>query len=379
MGPRMARLHSRLTTSLGLGAALFTPTLVASACGDDDDTAALQASLDDLAQSQIDDHGFIGLAISVRMPDGRLLRADAGYSDPTHQHAYDATSTEQIIGSVTKLYTSVLVMQLVEADELALDDTLDRWFDFEGASAITVRMLLQHTSGLGEYINDMTQADLGTSWSPSELVERGLAAGRTGAPPLATALYTNTDFTLLGLIVEAVTGKSWAENIRTRIAEPLGLQHTYYAGESERAEHLVGGWVLGEDGQWSDALDILDPSIGWAVGAIATTNDELMRFIAAFFDGKLFHDPATLQAMLHFDVALAPDNLGDQPPAVMGLGIMRIDVDGLHLEGHSGHIVGFNACAARDPSNGALVVVTSNDDRAFAGLPALAVVKHLHQ
>lgn len=359
-------------------------TLLAAACGGhdhaevpaEDDTEEVQAGLDALVRDEVAANGFLGIGAGVRLADGRALDAAAGHSDPDGEDAYDAAATEQIIGSVTKLYTAVLVMQLVEQDRIALDDQAGRWLSFPGADQITVRMLLTHTSGLNDYLHLMTLEQLGEPWAPEQLLELAVAAGPVGAPGMEKAIYSNTNFLALGMIVEAETGASWVENVEARIAAPLGLQHTYYAGQSDRAAHMAGGW-LQTGGGWLDTSTVFDPSVGWAIGAMVSTSAELLRFTGALFDGELFESPATLAQMRSFDTEMDPAYLGDEPPAWVGLGLARMSLDGLTLEGHLGHIKGYNAGALYDPETGEITVVTSNDDRAWSGPIAVKVARYL--
>lgn len=346
---------------------LFLSAMAVSAarCSSDDDTSRAQAGLDEVVWSDVVDNGYLGTGVTVRLADGRTLRSAIGFADPEDVVLYDVASTEQVIGSVTKLYTAVLAMQLVEGGQIALDDTLDRWFSFAGAGQITVRMLLTHTSGLNEYLSQLTLEQIGQSWSPEELLQVALDAGPLGAPGMEQGIYTNTNFLVLGMIVEAETGTSWEDNVAERIAQPLGLEHTYFAGEEERATNLAGGWMQTEDGGWLDTLTLIDPSVGWAVGGMVTTNEELFRFTEALFDGELFESPDTLAQMLRFDTEMNPEYLGQEPPSQVGLGIIRMTLDGMQLEGHLGHIEGFNAGALRNPDTGEIIVVTSNDNRAF--------------
>jgi CubicO group peptidase (beta-lactamase class C family) len=321
-------------------------------------------------------NGFLGTGVSVRLADGRRFRTAEGLSDPIAEEVYDVAATEQVVGSVTKLYTAVLVMQLVEANRIALDDTADRWLSFAGAGEITVRMLLTHTSGLNDFLEHMTLEQLGQPWSPAQLLEIALAAGPLGTPGMPKAIYCNTNFLVLSMIVEAETGKSWEGNVEERIARPLGLEHTYYAGQSDRAAHLAGGWIETDAG-WIDSLTVIDPSVGWGMGAMVTTNAELLRFSEALFDGELFESPATLAEMRRFDTEMDPAYLGEDPPSSVGLAIIRMRVDAVTLEGHLGHAEGYNAGAVRDPDTGAIIVVTSNDNRAFSGYTAQKVAQYL--
>ncbi|MCC6622309.1 MAG: beta-lactamase family protein [Deltaproteobacteria bacterium] len=369
----MSQLVSRRPLDL-----LFTlPLALAPACaGTDvppDDAAFIQAGLEALAEGEVGEDTF-GLGISIRLADGRVFRADAGHADPAQAAPYDVAATEQVIGSVTKLYTAVLVMQLVEAGELALDDTIDRWFDFPDAEAMTVRSLLQHTTGIRDFLTGMTLEHVSRPWTPDELLARALEGGLLGGPPLPQAIYSNTNSLLLGLILEAETGERWEDLIARRITGPLGLEHTYFAGEHDKADHLAGGWMLTPNG-WVDTMQLVDPSIGWSVGGLVTTNAELLRFAAALFDGALFESPDTLDRMLRFDTVMDPTHLGEEPPSNVGLHVMRMTIDDVRLDGHLGHIKGFNAAAVRDPDTGALIVITSNDDRAFAGWIALEVAR----
>ena len=345
-------------------------------CGCSDDTDELETGLQAVVHTDATAHGFIGNGVSVRLRDGRTLRAAEGHTDPAATRAYDLFHTEQIVGSVTKLYTTVLVMQLVEQGRISLDRSVDHWVAFPGASAITVRMLLTHTSGLAEYLDLMTLPQLGQRWTPSQLVALATAAPPLGHPGMAKAIYSNTNFVVLAMIIEAETQASWAANVQQHIVQPLGLHHTYYVGDRPRGAQLAGGWLKTEAG-WLDTLTVFDPSVGWGMGAMVSTNAELLRFAEALFDGELFRDPATLTAMRTYTIERDPAYLGSEPPGRIGLGMMALEAGGMTLEGHLGHIKGYHAAALRDPETGALIVVTSNDDRAWAGPTALKVASYL--
>jgi CubicO group peptidase (beta-lactamase class C family) len=245
------------------------------------------------------------------------------------------------------------------------------------ARKITVRMLLTHTSGLRDYLHLLTLAQLGQPWTPAQLLDLALAAGPMGAPGMAKAIYSNTNVLVLAMIVEAETGTSWEDNVEERIALPLGLEHTYYAGQRDRATHLAGGW-LETDAGWLNTMTVFDPSVGWGIGAMVSTNAELRRFTEALFDGELFASPATLEQMRQYDTEMDPAYQSPgEPPSRVGLALTSMSVGGVTIEGHLGHIEGYNAGAVRDPDTGAIIVVTSNDNRAWAGPIALEVARYL--
>jgi CubicO group peptidase (beta-lactamase class C family) len=222
----------------------------------------------------------------------------------------------------------------------------------------------------------MTVEQLGQPLLPEQLLELALAQGPKGTPGMEQAIYSNTNFLVLAMIVEAETGKSWEDNVAERIAGPLGLEHTYYAGQIDRATNMAGGWMQTEAG-WLDTTTVLDPSVGWGVGAMVTTNAELLRFTEALFDDELFESPDTLAQMLRFDTEFDPAYLGEDPPTRIGLVILRVSAAGVRLDGHLGHAAGFNAGALRDPDTGAIIIVTSNDNSAFSGYTAMKVAQYL--
>lgn len=364
--------------SRGIACALVALSLMGGfGCGaSDDDTAEMQAALDDLAGNEIEDMSLLGVGITVAMPDGRVFRSAAGYSEPTGSVPYDLGETRQVVGSVTKVYTAVMIMQLVEEGVLSLDDTIDRWFSFPRANEITVRMLLNHTSGLPEFHDLFTQEDYGRTWAPEEIVRIAADAGLWSSPGDSPARYSNSNYVALGLIVEAATGKTWEANLRERITAPLGLGHTMDAGDDGASEGLAGGWIRGDQG-WLDSTTVLDPSIGWANGSMTTTNDELVTFARAFFAGELFSSPDTLASMLQFDVPMSEDSNPGQPPTRIGLCIHRVDAEGFSLIGHLGHAPGYGAAMLLDPDSGAIIVVTSNTGGVLPGLTASKIALYL--
>src|SRR4051812_35391955 len=134
------------------------------------------------------------------------------------------------IGSITKTFTATMVLQLVDDKKLKLDDTLDRWYpEIPEASAITVRMLLNMSSGIADYANPniSTFCAMPTKqWSPEELIALGVGAPRAFDPPGSAYSYSTTNTVLLGRIIEKVTGQSYEHNLQTRMLEPLGLHHS---------------------------------------------------------------------------------------------------------------------------------------------------------
>ena len=156
------------------------------------------------------------------------------------------------IGSVTKTFTATTVLKLAEAGKLTLEDTLTDWLpqevtaDIPNSDEITIRQLLNHTSGIAEYDNILLQQALTNpniflnDWQPEEIVEL-IDGVEPFFAPGESWQYSNTNFILEGLIVEAATDNNIADEIRTRILEPLNLENTFFAEEEE----IPGGYVSG--------------------------------------------------------------------------------------------------------------------------------------
>ena len=178
--------------------------------------------------------------------------------------------------------------------ELDLDASIIDYFpDLPGADQITPRQLLQHTSGLGEYLDDpLVLDDAQREWLPAELIAVAETGGRFGAPGGATN-YANTNFIVLGEIIEQVTGAPWVDAVRTRIVEPLGMTSTALIGSDSAT-----GYTLVDD-VFVDATYQLHPSVGGAAGGLESTTRDLLSFATALARGTLLA-PASQTAMQTF-------------------------------------------------------------------------------
>ncbi|HEX5750368.1 MAG TPA: condensation domain-containing protein, partial [Archangium sp.] len=328
----------------------------------------LPARLGELVHDTLREQRMMGMALLVELDGGRRVQVAEGTSDPS---GTPYTPTTRIgIGSLTKLFTAVLILQLVEEDRVSLDSTVDPWLPWlHGGEAITVRDLLAHTSGLPDYLPLLPErGGLDTPWAPRALVE--LVAHE---PPVPRGHYSNTNSIVLGLLIEALTGRTWEEALSQRILQPLGLSRT---GPLSREEGLVGAWKRSTDG-WEDLRHAWHPSIGWAAGGMCSTAEELAVFGRALFSGALFKHPATLEAMRTYAVHGDPERTGGVEHE-QGLCIHLFHVQGLDVEGHLGTRPGYSAALLYDARTRALAVATANTHgalTAFAGVKALDAVR----
>jgi D-alanyl-D-alanine carboxypeptidase len=295
---------------------------------------------------------FVGARISLREPDGTVTEVTSGTQsvDPGSPPV-DATIPWNI-GSSTKAFVAVVALQLAEEGRLDLDAPIAGFFpDLPGADQITPRQLLQHTSGLGEYLDDpAVQGDLAREWAPAELIAVAEAAGRSGEPG-GPHRYANTNYIALGEVIRQVTGNPWYDEVRTRIAEPLGMTATSYP-ESDRP---VGYRII--DGTFVDWTFNSHPSIGGATGALQSTGRDLLLFATALRDGTLL-SPESRAAMEAFVPAEDLSQFGIDHS--YGLGLERYGMDGMTIIGHLGTGQAQNAYVGYHVETGTTVAVQTN-------------------
>jgi D-alanyl-D-alanine carboxypeptidase len=246
------------------------------------------------------------------------------------------------------------VLQLVESGRFTLDATLphvlpaDAVDRFPTASKITLRMLLGHRSGLADWSTPTTDVvaarDPARVWKVSESLDLAAAKKPLFTPGTRYA-YSNTEYTLLGLVIEHATGRSWQQQVTDRIIKPLELGATALPAAGNRS--WMGPYAHGYMEVSGKVLDVssVDPSMAGAAGghALVTTAGDLVRFLDALLAGRLFRRPGTLRQMLTF--APAPD-VGGQ--VGYGLGIeRRVAPGGIELIGHLGGAGGYYAYVGR--------------------------------
>ncbi len=351
----MSRIVSRLLLPLILVAAVALGCATPAMRGPSN---ASNSSSEPRATRVLDRHRahreFPGAVMTLRDPSGAPLTVTAGTADATRGGAPIDPSTPWIIGSTTKTFVAVVVLQLAQERKLDLDATVERFFpDLPAASRITTRQLLQHTSGMAEYLHtDAVDGGARREWRARELIGVAVARGPL-AEPGAGYHYANTNYLMLGEIIEKVTSSPWHAEVRSRIIEPLGLRHTGYAGEPA-APRIGAGYVLA-DGKFVDATDLWHPSIGGAAGGMYSTTADLLSFTLALFEGGLLDAKRTAE-MRTF---VRGEDYGFVDHAY-GLGLERYRVNHLTLLGHMGTGSAHGSFIGYDPASHAAVAVQIN-------------------
>jgi D-alanyl-D-alanine carboxypeptidase len=269
-------------------------------------------------------------------------------------------------GSIMKPFVSVVLLQLAERGRLSLDARLPEVLPagvterFPTAPDITVRMLLSHRSGIPEW--DLPEQDEYAArhprhvWTIDEILDLAGAKPPVFAPGTRYS-YCNTEYNLLGLIIDRLTGRSWRHEITRRVVRPLRLTHTSLPAPGDLSidgAHAHGYFPL--DGKLVD-LTRLDPSIAGAAGgsALVTTVQDLARFWDALLKGRLFRHRATLKQMLTF---------GPTPGEVTagyGLGVEQYALPGgIALIGHLGGAGTYRTFVGRQRPQGVTISFALN-------------------
>nr|WP_305790173.1 serine hydrolase domain-containing protein [Actinoplanes lichenis] len=300
--------------------------------------------------------GFPAALAAVESRSGRTRNLAAGVADTATGRPAPVDGQVRI-GSNTKPFVAVVVLQLVAEGKVALDEPVETYLpglvrgDGIDGRRITVRQLLQHQSGLPNYTEFLPLDDpalLHTYFEPRELLDLALAHPADFAPGTQWA-YSNTNYVVAGLLVQKVTGRPLAEQITTRIVGKLGLRHTYFppVGEQRIRERHPHGY------QGTADVSDLDPSWGWAAGQMVATPSDLNAFFGALLDGKLL-PPAQLAEMKRTVPAAM------WPGARYGLGLVSTPLScGGLAWGHGGDIPGYETRnAATEDGRAATVAVT---------------------
>lgn len=333
-------------------AAVIGRTLPPAARGPMPESVA--TSLDSAAREGLTKAPTAGTVVAVRNPQGTWIQAYGLADEATNTPM--TTDVYQRIGSVTKTFTGTLVLQLVQDGLVELDDPISKHLDgIPRGDDVTVRMLLNMTSGIASYtLDEGFQRDLFTEpnkvWTPDQLLALGLSLPRRFEPG-AQFDYSNTNTVILGKLIEKRRGVSYDEALRTRIFEPLGLTGTSMPGPDGAlpSPHPTGLTLQGlPDGVTTpqDATD-WNPTWGWSAGQLTSTAEDLLIYGRAMATGQGLVDAPTQTERLTFEA-----------PAGYGLAVGCID----GWLGHTGELPGFNTTLFYDTRSDTIVTVLANSD-----------------
>ncbi|MGE7438270.1 serine hydrolase domain-containing protein [Kitasatospora sp. NPDC001175] len=304
--------------------------------------------------------GLPAALASVKDREGRTRTYTAGVGDLATGSKVPRDGQVRI-GSNTKTFTAVVVLQLVGEGKVGLEEPVDTYLPGlvhgEGIDGrrITVRQLLQHTSGLPDYEGYVEDATIQHRYfEPRDLLDIAFQHKADFAPG-AKFEYSSTNYVLAGLIIQKVTGRPLAEEIGQRILQRIGLRHTYFPAPGDRSirePHPEGYHRDPAGGPLRDITE-LDPSAGWAAGQMTSTNSDLDQFFTALLAGRLL--PAAQLTQMRTTVPIGDTGAG------YGLGLISrpLSCGGVYW-GHGGDIPGYETRGGvTDDGRAANIAVTS--------------------
>lgn len=234
------------------------------------------------------------------------------------------------IGSITKIFTAVVIFQLIEEGKLKLDTKLSTFYpSIKYADEITIGNLLSHTSGMYDYLEWEEYYNQKSSIYTKEKMLQLIEQGKPESKPNQESSYSNSNYTILGYIIEDITKKTYSENVKSRIIEPLGLQNTYYeTGKTDNSKRNDSYKFDGE--KWSKENET-HPSFTLAAGAMVSTTEDLSKLMSALFNGQLV-SKNSLDNMKNTSLQTA-----------IGYGLFRTPFYDKNGFGHTGRIDEFRA------------------------------------
>ena len=348
-----------------LGTSLIAGLLISGCNHDSKDSAAekvsrqLQTVLDTAVAKP--ETGYPGAILYARSADG-VWQNSAGIGEINTQTAMNPDDKFRA-GSMLKMLVSAVTLQLIEEGKLSLDATVPTVLPVNIAETlhnneqITVQMLLNHTSGIPEPLNDAAFEQVATNpaniWAVGEWINLAATQNPLFAPGEGWS-YSNANYLLLGMIIEQATGNTWRSEVRRRVIDRLALTNTFLPepGDLSIPGNYAHGYIEGMD------VTGIDPSMMDAAGgsALVTTASDLVRFLDAFLSGDLFQHSDTVNTLMSFVEAQDETGL----PASYGLGLQHYVYAASEMMGHTGGTAGFAGCVFVFPAENITIAAMVN-------------------
>ncbi|WP_372783214.1 serine hydrolase domain-containing protein [Phenylobacterium sp.] len=361
---------NRRASMAGMLAALAAPTLAAARAAR---TAGSWTPVEAAARKMVAGRLVPGLQICVRKRGATVFSRGFGQADVETATPMTPASVCRI-GSVSKQFTAAGILLLVQDGKVALDDPLSRFLpDFPNAERLTIRRLLSHTAGLGNY----------TETTPPELIWQIARTDRDTAQmleimrnvgaklifePGTNYRYSNTGFVLLGVVIEKASGQTYRDFLQARLFTPLGLSHTAVDDVAEIVPNRAAGYT--DDPKAPSGFDnasFTSMTYPGGAGALRSTCENLCGWHEALLGGKVLQ-PAMLKAMLtpitlnDGSLPLQTNRKGERTPVRYGFGIGVNPVDGREAVSHGGSIQGFGSFLETLPAERTTMALIINSD-----------------
>jgi D-alanyl-D-alanine carboxypeptidase len=346
--------------------------------------SVLASALQNKIDNYISQYNLPGISVTVFLPGDRVWSGAAGLS-----HIYDMTPMDTShlfeMASVTKMYTATIIFQLMEEGLLSLDDTVGQYLPPMNyiPSGTTIRNMLKHRSGLYSYTNNSAIVnewfgDPDSIWPHLQMINTYV-----NSPPLfsqgASWSYSNTNFFLLGMIIEAITGNTFAEELKNRILIPYGLSHIVFPPDDSIPATNTPGWTnFTTSGVYdTDASAILNDcsrSMAYTAGAIIAKPADACKFTKLLWTGNILSDSSLNIMKQCTNLPLSTSYVNGY-----GYGAQRFLFWGKTYYGHNGDISGFTEMTFYGTTDSVGVIISINRNSAPRGAIAIDLMSFINQ
>lgn len=318
----------------------------------------LEDELDQKLADLNEQYSLRGLAASVVFSDGSTWSSAEGTNGD------DGPMTSDILfemGSSTKTFTAAIILQMVEEGKISLNDSLGQYFDsLENIDmGVTLRECINHTSGIYSYTDhddfwDLMLNDPYKEYTPQEMLDQCVDPMRF--EPGAKWRYSNTNFLLLGLIIEQVDERPYHESLRKRLFEPFGLNHSYLDTYESYTEPRSGYWLDEDDPYYEPLISFM--SAAWAAGGVLSTTEDLAIWADKLYSGEVLSQAWT-------DSLTTPSILNGNE-LDFGMSTFLSKYKGYDVVGHGGTTLQHSTMDYIPELDITLVTVTNEETRAGA-------------
>jgi len=348
----------------------------------DDQKQRFQRIVDDIVAS----YGIPGATFCAILPTGEVISLASGLADIERQKLMNPDD-RMFSGSIGKTYVAAIILKLAGEGALGLDDPVSRflgdqeWFaHLPNGSHLTIRMLLNHTSGLPSYeyqvaVWDSIRRNPDKQWTGEERLS--MIAGADPVHPAGEAFgYSDSNYILLGMIIEAVTGREYYTVLKERVLDPLHLDQTT-AADRRRIPGLVPGYSFLDTTLFhlprkmmKEGVYAFNPQLEWTGGGVVTTAEDLAWW------GKDLWSGAFLSTE-ELNLLITPGPFPPDIPEASGYGMATIiwDLEGLLAYGHTGFVPGYRSVVLWLPDQELALAMQINTDRLPEGVTLIGLIR----
>ncbi len=331
-----------------------------------EDTRSLEEKLQDIVDSKVGENKLKGVSLSIRIDGAEQWTFTAGYSDNQTVMSSDMRFG---VASITKTVVAATIMRLEEEGLLTLEGPISAHLDLNNPNidgSITIFQLLNHLAGLRGYFQHpdiwpRVEADLTTPIDPFEIVDY---VGEPLFPPGTMYQYSNSHYLILGLIIEAVTGKTVGEVMREKFWNPLGLEAMYFGANETIGEPIATPWRDNDgDGSLENITDQFGPayhSIFYTAADVFATASDLSNWAHLLFTAQAVSESSR-------DKMTTFINLDDPIANGYGLGIRRVQLGSRNTWGHTGGMRGYGSYMFYEPVSKISIAMLNNQSRSENG------------